>query len=151
MIIDLLLFDFARFTCRGSFAMSAGRTYFTTKAFGWQQKAGEPIEILFGTRGDHIDIENAAVALCTSFRYHVPEAILAIGLDRVLSIAASRSADRSRVSVTFEEGKQAGIGIESLDDVVFWWGLGSLLRSRDARRDAADRGIASESSQDGRR
>ena len=90
MVIDLLLFDFARFTCRGSFGVSAGRTYFTTKAFGWQQKAGELIEILFGTRGDHVDIENAAIALCTSFRYHVPEAILAIGLDRVFPIAASR-------------------------------------------------------------
>ena len=136
MVVDLLLFDLARFTCRGSFAVSAGRTYFTTKAFGWQQKAGEMIELLFGTRGDHLDVENAAVALCTSFRYHVPEAILAIGLDRALADRGEPFADRSRVSLTFGEGTQAGIGTESLDDVVFWWGLGSYFDAdtRDATR-----------------
>ncbi len=124
MVLDRLVFDLARFTCRGSFASSAGRCYYEHKGYGWEHSIGETVEVLFGSRGDHIAGENTAIALCTSTRYEVPEALLAIGLDRMYVDNSEPSWDRSRSSITEAEGKAAGIGKETLDDVAFWWGLG---------------------------
>jgi hypothetical protein len=127
MVLDLLLFDFARFTCRGSFGVTAGRTYFTSKAFGWHQTTGEMIEILFGTRGDHVYVQKGAVALCTSPQYQVPEAVLAIGLDRVLFDHVEPFSDRTRVSPSVEDLRRAGIGLNTPDDPAVWWGLGGYF------------------------
>ncbi|MGV8973392.1 MAG: hypothetical protein ACOH10_13805 [Rhodoglobus sp.] len=127
MVVDRLIFDLARLTCRGSFASSAGRCYFEHKGFGWEHSVGETIEVLFGTRGDHIAGENTAIALCTSTGYEVPEVLLAIGLDRVYLDTIEPFWDRSRASITLEEGKAAGIFKESDDDVCFWWGLGAYF------------------------
>lgn len=52
MVLDLIVFDFARFTCRGSFGVTAGRAYWSAKAYGWEQSVGNIIEMLFGTRGE---------------------------------------------------------------------------------------------------
>jgi hypothetical protein len=77
MVTDLMVFDLARNTCRGSFGVTAGRAYFEHKAYGWEQSVGEAIEVLFGTRGDHLANEATAIAFCTSLKYQVPDALLA--------------------------------------------------------------------------
>jgi hypothetical protein len=51
MVLDLLIFDLARFTHKGSFGVTAGRCYFESKNCGYEQSVGDLIEILFGTRG----------------------------------------------------------------------------------------------------
>jgi hypothetical protein len=122
MVIDIIVFDFARFTCRGSFGVTAGRAYWEHKAYGWEQSIGNTIEILFGTRGDYTGTEPAAVALATS-AYDIPEALLAIGLDRVLLDRVQPFNDRTRVSINFDDASQFGIGFDSEEDVLFWWGL----------------------------
>ena len=50
MVLDILIFDLARFNCRGSFGVTAGRAYWDVKAYGWNQSVGNTIEVLFGTR-----------------------------------------------------------------------------------------------------
>jgi hypothetical protein len=119
MVLDLLVFDLARFTCRGSFGTTAGRAYWEHKAYGWDQVVGDTIEILFGSRGTFMAKEESAVALATS-AYDVPEVLLAIGLDRLAGDREEPFRDRSRVSVDLDEG---AVGVSSLDDGVFWWGL----------------------------
>src|SRR5262249_51883602 len=66
MVLDVMIFDCARFTCRGSFGVTAGRAYWEHKCYGWEQSVGNTIEVLFGTRGDYLGAEPAAVALATS-------------------------------------------------------------------------------------
>jgi hypothetical protein len=129
MVLDLLIFDCARFTCRGSFGATAGRAYWEKKAYGWEQSIGNTIEILFGTRGDYTDSEGSAVALATS-TYDVPEALLGIGLDRVVLDQTQPFVDRTRVSIDFDNAAEFNIGFDSEEDVLFWWGLQAYYTDR---------------------
>jgi hypothetical protein len=122
MVLDVMIFDCARFTCRGSFGATAGRAYWEKKSYGWEQSIGNTIEILFGTRGDYTEAEGSAVALATS-TYDVPEALLAIGLDRAVLDQSLPFIDRTRVSLDFDNAADYGIGFESEQDILFWWGL----------------------------
>ncbi len=89
MVLDIMVFDCARYTCRGSSGVTAGRAYWEHKAYGWEQSIGNTIEILFGTRGDFKDLEPAAVALATS-TYDVPEACWRSGSIASWPTASSR-------------------------------------------------------------
>jgi hypothetical protein len=121
MVMDLLLFDLARFTCRGSFGVSAGRAYWEHKNYGWEQSVGETVEILTGARGDFTDTEGSAVALCTS-TYDLPEALIAIARDRQVVDPSQPFVDRSRVSINFDEAGAPSTSPDNDNDMVFWWG-----------------------------
>ncbi len=122
MVLDVMVLDMARFTCRGSFGVTAGRAYWEHKCYGWEQSVGNMIELLFGTRGDFMSTEPAAVALATS-KYDVPEALLAIGLDRAILDQKQPFTDRTRVSIEAGDAATYNIGFDSEEDVCFWWGL----------------------------
>jgi hypothetical protein len=122
MVLDVMIFDLARFTCRGSFGATAGRAYWEHKCYGWEQSVGDTIELLFGTRGDFMGSEPAAVALATS-TYQVPPALLGVGLDRVLVDQQLPLTDHTRVSLDFDNAARFNIGLDSEEDVLFWWGL----------------------------
>lgn len=141
MVVDLLIFDLARNTCRGSFGVSAGRAYFEHKAYGWEQSVGETIEILFGSRGDHLRGETTANALCTSLKYTVPEALLAIGRDRLLLDRFEPLVFRNRVSIDLDDARAHGIGFETAADAAFWWGLGAYFdpKTMELTREVAGR------------
>ena len=121
MMLDRLIFDLGRFTCRGSFGVSAGRAYFEHKCYGWEQAIGDTIEILFGTRGDFVDRETPAIYLATT-TYEAPPALLAVGLDREYQDRPEPFTDRTRISINLDEGGDYGIGVEDDDDIVYWWG-----------------------------
>jgi hypothetical protein len=118
-VIDLMVFDVARFTCQGNFCVTAGRVYLEHKRVAWDQSIGDFIELLFGTRGDILaPNETTAVALATSsYLDQVPEVLLAIGRDR-----SSPFIDTSRVS-----GDQVPIDEDSPEDIIFWWGNGGYF------------------------
>jgi hypothetical protein len=137
MVLDLVVFDLARFTQNGSFGVTAGRAYQEHKVTGWEQSVGETIHILFGTRcpplfftgfdpnrgygnldGPWISNNSpAAHALASSRNYRVPTALVAIGHDRPISFI-----DRSRVSVNFDEAEDYGISFDAFEDGIIWWG-----------------------------
>jgi glycerophosphoryl diester phosphodiesterase len=124
MVLDLMLFDLARFTQDGSFSVTAGRCYFESKDCGYDQSVGDLIEVLFGTRGGVI-IDRASTAagvLVTSRRYAVPSVLIAIGLDKQTGVV-----DRSRVSLNFDDAARYDIGFESEEDVLFWWSRGAYF------------------------
>jgi hypothetical protein len=129
MALDLLMFDMARFTCAGSFAVSAGRAYKQQKFLGWNQSIGDIIEIAFGTRGDFIETaQNGAIAFALS-SYRIPDAIVGIGQDRMDADRQRDRAfiDRSRVSV-YTPGYDADAPKpDTPEGVLFWWGLGNYL------------------------
>ncbi|MBL0408328.1 hypothetical protein JKG68_31125, partial [Microvirga aerilata] len=114
--LDLLIFDLARFTQKGSFGVTAGRAYAEHKHAGWRQSVGDLIEMLFGTRGRWVYADSlGAHSLATTRKYCVPTALLAIGRDR-----PDRLTDRSRVSINL--GEIPAIGYASDEDGMFWWG-----------------------------
>lgn len=123
MALDLLLFDLARLTHRGSFGLTSGRVYEEHKLSGRGQSIGDLIEVLFGTRGAFRDRgSTAATPFVTSRRYDVPHVLLAIGQD-----VPARQVERSRVGLRFSEGPAEGIGFQRLDDGIFWWAQGGYL------------------------
>jgi hypothetical protein len=118
--IDLLIFDLARLTHRGSFGVTAGRAYAEHKLSGDGQSSGDLIEILFGTRGGFRSRGTmSAVSFATS-RYKVPHVLLGIGRDR-----PARAVDRARVGLSFAEAPATGVGFQSFEDGMLWWGMGA--------------------------
>jgi hypothetical protein len=118
IVLDLLLFDLARLTHRGSFGVSAGRCYFESKNCGYEQSVGDLMEVLFGTRGGVIAERSSTCAgsLVSSTGYQVPDVLIAIAQD-----ANATFVDRSRVSVNLDEAPRYGIGYSTDEDVFFWW------------------------------
>ena len=121
MVLDTMIFDLARLCCRGSFGVSAGRAYWEHKCYGWEQSIGDSIEVLFGSRGDFVGTEPAAVALSTS-RYDVPDVLLAIAIDRRILDRASPEVERVRVSMFPSDAKENGVDPSQGENIVFWWG-----------------------------
>ncbi len=122
MVLDLMVFDLARFNHAGNFGVGAGRAHFKHKNCGWQQSIGDVVEMLFHTRGGIFveDGELSGTGFVTSRRYDVPEALLSIGhFDR------RRAVDRSRFSIEFQEGSEYGIGFDREEDVLRWWSRGA--------------------------
>ena len=107
IVLDLLLFDVARFAHNGNFAPTSGRCYANQKMCGYEPGIGDLVEILFGTRSSVIVWGGAtsAGAFASSRRYVVPDVLIRIGQDR-----PGRLIDRSRVSLRFDEAAPYGAG-----------------------------------------
>jgi hypothetical protein len=124
MVLDLMLFDLARLTHRGSFGLTAGRVYEEHKLSGRGQSIADLIELLFGTRGGFVHRGGTAeTPFVTSRGYRVPHVLLAIGVDK----ARDRYVERARVGLRFHEAAAEGIGTTSLDDGIFWWAQGGYM------------------------
>ncbi len=122
MAIDIMLFDIARLSHRGSFGVAAGRSHFKHKNCGYQQSTGDLAEVIFATRGAIVnDASDAAGSYVTS-SYRVPEVLILIANDQPGAIV-----DRRRVSVDVDEAARYGIGTRSEDDVLFWWSRGAYF------------------------
>jgi hypothetical protein len=122
MVLDTLVFDFARLSCRGSFGVSAGRAYWEHKCYGWQQSIGDMVEVLFGQRGDVIGTSSqSAVAFATS-TYEVPDVLLAIAIDRPIVDPSAPQFSRTRVSMFRSEAADNGVDPAKDDNLIFWWG-----------------------------
>ena len=120
MVIDLIYFDLARLSNNGSFGVTSGRAYSEMKFSGWGQSVGDTIQILWGTRGQIGGRGSpSAISLAVTQNYKVPYALLGIGLDQ-----PARILDRSRQGLSFGDAPAAGVGFQSFDDGVLWWGMG---------------------------
>ena len=135
IVLDLLVFDFARFNQHGSFGLTAGRAHSSHKMSGWQQGVGDAIEILFGARtnctsarpldarGCFVEPDQASAhALASSKRYCLPRVLKAIGRE-----TDGHWVERYRTSIDFDEGEREGIGFATFDDAVSWWSRGAFL------------------------
>lgn len=145
MVIDLLIFDLARFNVRGNFGVSAGRDYFEHKNCGYGESVGDLVEILFDTRkGIFVDgNSSSAIGFSSSRRYVVPDALVEVGCDPL-----PRVIDRSRVSLTFNEAGNYGIGFDSDEDVMRWWSRAAYFVKQviDGSRKLADKSFLMETS-----
>ena len=118
-----------------------GRTRFVFEASVVTADAsiGDSIELLFGTRGHFVEMSNAAIFFATSPAYRPPDALIAIG-----ARPPQRFTSRGRVSITFEESKEFGVGFTTPDDMEFWWsraGYATKQTILGSRQVAADAGL----------
>ena len=123
MLLDLIAFDFAMNHYRGLYATTHGRTYPDHLLGGLNDSTREAAWILLGLAPPERieDLNNGhftACMLATSETYAPPPILEAIAMDSLSSVE-----HRERNSITIEEGSEYGIGTESYEDVIFWWGL----------------------------
>jgi endonuclease/exonuclease/phosphatase family metal-dependent hydrolase len=116
MVLDVLVLDLALHQMGGAFAGSAGRAYFEHKNCVWDQSVRDCAELVFGNRGHFVAPSNAAIFLATSPVYDPPDVLVELG-----ARPPDRFTSRSRVSITFEEAAEYGVGFRSPDDMEFWW------------------------------
>ena len=123
MAIDLMLFDMARLSHRGSFGVTGGRSHFKHKNCGYQQSTGYFAEVVFATRGAIVDAASGSAGSFASSPWDdVPEVLIRIAVDTPAVIV-----DRRRVSVDPREAALYGIGTTTEEDVLFWWSRGAFL------------------------
>ncbi len=121
MVVDLLLFDVARFSCRGSMGATAGRAYEEYKLSGRPGSMGDVIEVVWGSRGGFSSRSSTGGVPFATSRYRVPHALLAIGHD------PNPRVERARVGLAPAEGPAAGVGLTDLDDGLYWWSQGAYF------------------------
>jgi Endonuclease/Exonuclease/phosphatase family len=139
MVLDLLVFDLALNQMGGAFAGSAGRAYFEHKNCVWEESVRDCAELLFGTRGHFVGSSNAAIFLATSPLYEPPDVLVELGAH-----PPNRFTGRSRVSITFEESNEYGVGFNSPDDMEFWWSRAAYATKQTmlaSKRVATDSGL----------
>jgi hypothetical protein len=112
LVIDLILFDVARYSHKGAMGAAGGRSQFNSKNCGWQNAPGDVVEILFGTRGIFGDGDSEIGASIASSIYKAPDVLLEIGTHPPMTPFT----DRSRVSITFEEAPKYGISYSKDSD-----------------------------------
>jgi len=123
ILLDMIAFDFAVNHYRGLYATTHGRTYPDRLLGGLNDATREAAWILLGLAPpENIEELGAghftACMLATGEKYAPPPILEAIAAD-----ARPAVEHRDRNSITLEEGAAHGIGTESYEDVMFWWGL----------------------------
>lgn len=150
--LDLLIFDVARLSHRGSFGVTGGRAQSKFRVCGWAQSPGDWFELLFGQRGAFAYNASSLAIIGAGSSYEVPDVLLEIGT----SLPGTASIDKSRVSIHFNEQERYGIGTrravgwaaqlerinnriatshdsgynQADDDLVYWWQHGSYLNKQ---------------------
>jgi hypothetical protein len=150
--LDLLIFDVARLSHRGSFGVTGGRAQSKFKVCGWEQSPGDWIEFLFGRRGAFTGDPDTLTMIAAGSSYEIPDVLLEIGAD----LNENPLIDQSRVSTHFNEATRYAIGASEAsglaaqtaglnhrialshhngynqadDDTVFWWGRGAYFNKQ---------------------
>jgi hypothetical protein len=112
LVVDLMLFDVARFLHKGAMGSAGGRSQFKSKSSGWDNALCDVVEILFGSRGMFGDADSEIGASIASSAYRVPDVLLEIGTHP----PTTAFTDRSRVSITFDEAPKYGISYSRESD-----------------------------------
>ena len=130
MVLDLMIFDVARRNCRGSFIAATSRVYGDKKSSGWAVSIRDFIEVLTGTIGDIAWTNDAAAIYLATSRYleELPECLLVMAAERSVPFV-----DRSRVSISFDDAENYGVGFDSGSDMVFWWGHSAFFTEKTYR------------------
>ena len=125
MLLDTLGFDFANNFYKGLYATTHGRTYESKLLGGLNDSIPEYVWISLGL-GDYNSADNfAATALATSPKYWPPAILEDIAED-----AREYNEHKERDSIDIAEGADFGLGYESYEDVMFWWGAGGYAASQ---------------------
>lgn len=124
MVLDVITFDFANTHYKGIYATAHGRTYPSTLLNGSNDSTSEATWILLGL-GTYQDTGHfTGVELATSPRYWPPPVLEDVALD-----AEDNHVHKQRDGIDVAEGPDYGIGYESPEDIMFYWGMSAYAAS----------------------
>lgn len=119
MILDVMFFDMAVDSFRGTYGTSHGRTYPGAVLSGRNEATSGVQRIAWGMGCTNNPNNMTAVSLATSNRYRVPEVIEAIAQDFPDALV-----NRERHSLTIEDCDRLGIRVDDADTAMMMWGSG---------------------------
>ncbi len=127
MLLDVMFFDMAVDSFRGTYGTSHGRTYPGQVTSGRSEAMSGVQKIAWGMGNFNNANNMTVVSLATSPRYRVPEVIEAIAQDM-----PEEFENRERQSLKIEEAERYGIGFDDPDTAMLVWGAGKYANQRNA-------------------
>ena len=129
MLLDVMFFDMAVDSFRGTFGTSHGRTYQGT-VLAARAEGTSPVEWLAFGMGSLGSPDNvAAVFLATSPAYRVPPIIQEIAREMPQELT-----NRERQGLTIAAAKELGLRFDDPDEFFLMWDSGRLSNRADAER-----------------
>jgi len=117
MVLDILAYDMACNYYQGLFATAHGRTYQSKLLEGLSDSTQDAAWIMLGLGGRGGDDGFTGTHLATSDLYWPPAILEDIAGDALTSLEHKQSD-----SIDVQDGPDYGIGYETWDDIMFWWG-----------------------------
>jgi len=125
MILDVMFFDMAVDSFRGTYGTSHGRTYPGHVLSGRREATSGVQKIAWGLGCFNSPSNMTAVSLATSRRYRVPRAIELLAQDMPDELT-----NRERQSLRIEDAAELGIRFDDPDTAVLVWGAGKFANQR---------------------
>lgn len=125
MILDVMFFDMAVDSFRGTYGTSHGRTYPGQVLSGKKEATSGVQKIAWGMGNFNNPNNMTAVCLATSPRYRVPEIIEAIAQDM-----PNEFENFERQSLLIAEAEKFGIRFDDPDTAMLIWGAGKYANQR---------------------
>ena len=125
MILDVMCFDMAVDSFRGTYGTSHGRTYPGHVLCGRREATSGVQKIAWGLGNFNNPSNMTAVCLATSRRYRVPETIETLAQDMPEELV-----NRERQSLRIQDAERYGIRFDDPDTAMLIWGAGKFANSR---------------------
>ena len=127
MILDVMFFDMAVDSFRGTYGTSHGRTYLRSILGGRNEATSCAQKIAWGLGAFNNPNNRTAVCLATSRKYRVPETIEAVGRDM-----PDEFINRERQSILPEDFDRYGIRFHDPDTALSAWTVAMMASRRNA-------------------
>ena len=127
MILDVMFFDMAVDSYRGTYGTSHGRSYPAHVLNGKREAMSGVQKIAWGMGNFNNPNNMTAVSLATSPRYRVPKVIEAIAQDM-----PDIFENRERQSLKIEDVERYGIRLDDPETAMLVWGAGKYANQRNA-------------------
>lgn len=128
MILDVMFFDMAVDSFKGTYGTSHGRTYPHQVLSGRKEATSGVQKIAWGLGNFNNPNNMTAVSLATSPKYRVPEVIESIAQD-----LPNEFENRERQSLKIEEAEKYGIRFDDPETSMLIWGAGKYANLRNVK------------------
>jgi hypothetical protein len=126
MVLDLLLFDMALNSFRGTFGCTHGRSYEEGKKRAADEPTTDTAKLLFGVGRFSLEENLSAVCLALSERYRLPRVIYEIADDQ----DRAELVNRQRMGIRLAEAEGWGLGFDDFEDGMVYLSLEAYAHYR---------------------
>lgn len=126
MVLDLLLYDMALNSFRGTFGSTHGRSYERGKKWAAAEATADTQKLLFGMGTFSLSENMSAVCLALSQRYRMPQVIYKVAND----LNRLEMVDRQRMGIRLDEAERWGLGFDEFEDGMVYLSLEAYAHPR---------------------
>lgn len=126
IVLDLLLYDMALNSYRGTFGCSHGRSYEEGKKWAAAEATTDSHKLLFGTGCFSLQENMSAVCLALSERYRLPQVIYDIAHD----LERPEMVNRQRMGIRLSEAERWGLGFDDFEDGMVYLSMEAYTHPR---------------------